>query len=231
MKFGTNQMWIMLKMIFPLDGIICYPIPSFLLEASSNFQKLMGFTNMQNMYYPDLVPKQHHQVLNMIITVERVQGMLNPKLCYEDDIYMRHAKGHYVHLGISSSIYFDTFTKLPSFRITFVEKIIELYVEPSILPPQQKQPKSIRFYCNHNDEIPEIIKKYLYQPPKTLLQNFYLQYQNQHQHHHQLPPIQQTQGYPLIYQDVKNNSQVNAIIHHPQVQPDPQNYPKNEIEN
>eukprot|EP01091_Cochliopodium_minus_P012431 TRINITY_DN375_c0_g1_i3.p1 TRINITY_DN375_c0_g1~~TRINITY_DN375_c0_g1_i3.p1 ORF type:complete len:255 (+),score=39.09 TRINITY_DN375_c0_g1_i3:58-822(+) len=108
--FKTNQVWMMIKIEYPKPGeIVKYPISSYVSHVTPLFSNLLGYDNLNNLYYPDLLPKMHHQVVDFKkanIKIELVDGLPTPKMVYVDHIFLRHKEGHYVKIDVETSTYF-----------------------------------------------------------------------------------------------------------------------------
>eukprot|EP01091_Cochliopodium_minus_P003600 TRINITY_DN1358_c0_g1_i2.p1 TRINITY_DN1358_c0_g1~~TRINITY_DN1358_c0_g1_i2.p1 ORF type:complete len:281 (-),score=62.97 TRINITY_DN1358_c0_g1_i2:153-995(-) len=164
--YKSAQIWFMLRSVYSQDGKLNYPFQSFISDASSNLKNLLGYSDMANMYFSDLIPKAHQCILNtnnFHIRVERADKHVVPKLVmFGKNLYLKHSSGDFVHILGRLEIFFDVLTKLPSFKVFTIEHIVSLKIEEDSIPPLE-MPESI-FCCSTFNEIPNALKNNCYIP-------------------------------------------------------------------
>ena len=100
-------MWILQKVMIDDDDFRSPP-PSFILDISPQFLNLLGYNDLSNSYFPDLIPKKHHHNVagkDFTIKIENVKGLISPKINCKKKAFLKHSKGHYVSLDLNCTGY------------------------------------------------------------------------------------------------------------------------------
>eukprot|EP01091_Cochliopodium_minus_P005539 TRINITY_DN1544_c0_g1_i2.p1 TRINITY_DN1544_c0_g1~~TRINITY_DN1544_c0_g1_i2.p1 ORF type:complete len:343 (-),score=55.89 TRINITY_DN1544_c0_g1_i2:44-1072(-) len=161
-KFSGGDMWIVMKIAPINEGKKTCPMPSHILEVSSSLLKLLGYDNLTNYYYPDLIPLKHHKVIdkeNNTFTAEKVNGQIaNCKMSFEDSLYLRHSNNHYVQVFSKVSTYIDHCSKSPTICTVHISDICNFKVEENSVPSKSDTLHGT-FYVDNFDELPSILQK------------------------------------------------------------------------
>eukprot|EP01091_Cochliopodium_minus_P003683 TRINITY_DN1365_c0_g1_i1.p1 TRINITY_DN1365_c0_g1~~TRINITY_DN1365_c0_g1_i1.p1 ORF type:complete len:223 (-),score=54.72 TRINITY_DN1365_c0_g1_i1:86-754(-) len=160
-------MFLIKKEVSSGDSVFCPP-PTFIIEASPSLLRMLGYKNLDNYFFPDLVPKSHFcRRVDYNSCVQKKNVDFHYKLLVDKVLFLRHSEGHYIHLQSRITIYMDQ-NNVPSLTTMNVTKIFELRVEEKYLPRGEDIPASI-FSCAKIKKAPHFAKKYDY-----LLENSFI---------------------------------------------------------
>eukprot|EP01091_Cochliopodium_minus_P005037 TRINITY_DN1499_c0_g1_i1.p1 TRINITY_DN1499_c0_g1~~TRINITY_DN1499_c0_g1_i1.p1 ORF type:complete len:331 (-),score=42.72 TRINITY_DN1499_c0_g1_i1:16-1008(-) len=134
-----------------------FPFPSFISDISPTFLNMLGYNqqDFSNSYYPDLIHTNHHQSIagRMRFKVVEVKGIVEPKLCFEEHIFLRMKNGNYLHFISNSTSFFDLRKNIIYLYSIRVKKICEMNLHESSLPPAML-PSFLTFYCENTADAP-----------------------------------------------------------------------------
>eukprot|EP01091_Cochliopodium_minus_P012202 TRINITY_DN3647_c0_g1_i1.p1 TRINITY_DN3647_c0_g1~~TRINITY_DN3647_c0_g1_i1.p1 ORF type:complete len:271 (-),score=50.05 TRINITY_DN3647_c0_g1_i1:3-776(-) len=130
-------------------------------HISNSLLALLGYTNDSRKMLADLIPICNKTLNNtkFVMNVVRNNTFKTPRLCYSQQMYLRHQKGYFMNVLMKIIVYFDISTHAPLTKLLVLDNILNMHVLEEIDSTYSFPPFNITLFLNLYDDIPPILKK------------------------------------------------------------------------